>query len=218
MFLTGSDVHRTARWMWSVTTALISIAALLLLHLPPASAASLSFASPAPTTSTTHSYDGFVQLRGSHDVSATGSTPTVAPHQLRSQNLSGISRRVVPPVVAAEGAAGQIDYGSTALSRAVQSTRIAAKDRGGNYAAGSLDDGSTVVGRSSADLHAEQDIIRQAGGRRIMEMFTEREPCAARCAALTQDINVTWSWPWNPPGVRPASNAALRGAVRELFQ
>jgi deoxycytidylate deaminase len=124
---------------------------------------------------------------------------------------------VVGNCVAADAATGQVEYGSTALSRAVQDARTAAKDRGGNYAAGLLEDGTTVIGRSSADLHAEEDVIAQAGDQRISQLFTEREPCGARCAALTQDINVTWSWPWNPPGVRAATNAALREAVQGLF-
>jgi hypothetical protein len=120
--------------------------------------------------------------------------------------------------VAPEEATGQIGYGSTDLSRAVQDARITAKDVGGNYAAGRLEDGTIVVGRSSAELHAEQDVIRQAGGQRILDIYSEREPCAARCAALTQDMNVTWSWPWNPPEVRQTTNADIRAAIGELFR
>jgi RHS repeat-associated protein len=112
---------------------------------------------------------------------------------------------------------GQVDYGSTDLSQAVQRARITAKDRGGNYAAGRLQDGTIIIGRSSAELHAEQAVIEAAGGREIVDMYSEREPCAARCAALTQGMNVTWSWPWNPPLVRAATNLALRVAVGELF-
>jgi hypothetical protein len=60
-------------------------------------------------------------------------------------------------------------------------------------------------------------VIRQAGGRRIVDLFTEREPCAARCATLTKGMNVTWSWAWNPNTVREASKALMKAAVRGLF-
>ena len=117
----------------------------------------------------------------------------------------------------AEAVPGQVGYGSTDLSHAVQEARIAANDTSGNYAAGRLEDGTIVIGRSGAELHAEEDVIQQAGGRQIEDLYSEREPCAARCAALTQDMNVTWSWPWNPPAVRATTNAAIRAAIRGLF-
>src|SRR5262249_19264614 len=118
---------------------------------------------------------------------------------------------------AAEDATGQVGYGSTSLSRAVQAARITAKDKFGNYAAGRLEDGTIIIDRSSGELHAEQDVIQQAGERRIVDLYSEREPCEARCKALTQDMNVTWSWRWNPPDVRDATKAAFRAAIRELF-
>ena len=110
----------------------------------------------------------------------------------------------------------KVKYGSTDLSQAVQNARIEANDKGHNYAAGRLEDGTIIVGKSSADLHAEEDVIRQAGGRKIVDLYTEREPCAA-CAGITGDMNVTYSWAWNPSEVRPASNKALAAAVRGLF-
>jgi Xanthomonas XOO_2897-like deaminase len=90
------------------------------------------------------------------------------------------------------------------------------RNTGGNYAAGRLEDGPIIVGRSSAEMHAEEDLIQQAGDQRIVDLYTEREPCAAKCYYLTQDKNVTWSWPWNQPEVRSATNAAVRAAAREL--
>ncbi len=107
----------------------------------------------------------------------------------------------------------KVEYGSTPLSQAVQDARIAAKDMGGNYAAGALEDGTILIGRSSAEQHAEDDVIEQAAGRRITDIYSEREPCSFKCAA-TQDMNPTWSWPWNPATVRAGANAAVRAAVR----
>lgn len=37
-------------------------------------------------------------------------------------------------------------------------------------------------------VHAEQDVLRQAGDRQVMQLFSEREPCAARCGPLTEGI------------------------------
>jgi hypothetical protein len=78
--------------------------------------------------------------------------------------------------IAAEDLTGPVEYGSTDLSQAVQQARIAAKDTGGNYAEGRLQDGTIIVGRSSADLHAEQDVIQQAGNQEIVDLYSEREP------------------------------------------
>jgi RHS repeat-associated protein len=119
-----------------------------------------------------------------------------------------------------DGPCGLVAYGSTNLSKAVQAARIARQDRGGNYAAALLDDGTIVIGRSSLDGHAEEDLVRQAGNRRIVSLYSEREPCANTCAPLLGRMNitnVTWSWDWN--GVdRNAVNAAIRQTVGKLFR
>jgi hypothetical protein len=111
---------------------------------------------------------------------------------------------------------GQVEYGSTALSRQVQAARIAARDKTGNYAAARLEDDSVLIGRSSRVMHAEEDVLQQAGDRRIVELYTEREPCARKCAGLTQDIPTSYTWQWNNVD-RAAVTTAIRTAVRGLF-
>ena len=110
----------------------------------------------------------------------------------------------------------KVKYGRTDLSKAVQDARIEAKDKGHNYAAGRLEDGTIIIGRSSADMHAEEDVMNQAQGKKIVDIYTEREPCV-ECAGITEGMNVTYTWAWHPSEVRPASNKALTAAVRGLF-
>jgi hypothetical protein len=150
-------------------------------------------------------------IQGDHDFYIQAATTTILAHNCDEDLQDGGSSET-PDVIT-----GQVAYGSTDLSRAMRNERIMTRDTGGNYAAGRLEDGTILVGRSSAQMHAEESVIEQAGGRRIVDIYSEREPCDAKCFYLTQDMNVTWSWQWNPPEVRPASNAALRAAVRELF-
>ncbi len=123
---------------------------------------------------------------------------------------------------------GKVDYGSTDLSQAVQDRRKAdvanfGADVGkrGNYGAARLDDGSIITGRSGGGLHAEQDLLKQASdqGKNIVELYSEREPCASRCGPILQSqgiTNISWSWDWN--GVdRDAINQSINEAVRGLF-
>jgi RHS repeat-associated protein len=119
---------------------------------------------------------------------------------------------------------GKVAYGSTKLSKAVQARRLRDAEtegktyaKGGNYSAARLEDGTILTGRSSGELHAEEDVIRQAGNRPIVDLYSEREPCQNKCQALTQGMNVTWSWDWN--GVdRGASNRDLNASVGALFK
>ncbi|GGT45884.1 hypothetical protein GCM10010254_75740 [Streptomyces chromofuscus] len=118
---------------------------------------------------------------------------------------------------------GQVGYGSTDLSRSVQLTRLINKDKVGNYAAARLDDGTIVIGRSG-QIHAEEDIIyNQAKGRKIVDMYSEREPCKAKCLDLTKDMNVTYTVPWNgatkaeQDAIRAASNRELKRLIKDLF-
>ncbi|MFC3577721.1 RHS repeat-associated core domain-containing protein [Streptomyces yaanensis] len=114
------------------------------------------------------------------------------------------------------GSSTQVEYGSTDLSRSVQLQRLIDKRKNGNYGAARLEDGTILVGRSASGTHTEEDLIRQAGGRKIVDLYSEREPCARKCQKLVKDMNVTWSYRWN--GVdREASNAALNKAIKELF-
>jgi hypothetical protein len=118
------------------------------------------------------------------------------------------------------GAAGRVPYGGTDLSRAVQARRIADGGRAGrtgNYAAGRLEDGTIITGRSSGTAHAEQDVMSQAGSRRIVDMYSEREPCAGVCQDLVKNMNTSWSWNWN--GVdREAITREIVQTVRGLFK
>jgi len=109
-----------------------------------------------------------------------------------------------------------VEYGSTDLSRAVQEARLADGNRGNNYGAARLADGSIITARSSAGVHAEEALINNADSRRIVELYSEREPCANKCADLTSGIPTAWSWRWN--GVdRGSVNAEIKQAVRDLF-
>jgi RHS repeat-associated protein len=124
----------------------------------------------------------------------------------------------------------QVDYFDTNndLVNAVHNQRLAdgaTKGKGGNYGAARLDDGTIITGRSGGGLHAEQDLLRQAGNRKIVELFTERAPCAKRCQPLLRDkgIDISWAFRWNgataaeTKAIRADTTAALKGVVNELF-
>lgn len=67
-------------------------------------------------------------------------------------------------------------------------------------------------------LHAFEKRSAQAAGRRVTDLYTEREPYAARCGPkIPAGTNVTWSFRWNPKSVRATSNEALKTAVDGLF-
>jgi hypothetical protein len=115
----------------------------------------------------------------------------------------------------ADQGTGQVDYGSTPLSQAVQSERLKDRNWGNTYAAARLSDGTVMFGKSSSAGHAEQDVIAQAGGRTITDVYVEFEPCKATCEqalAKFPGVRVTWSWPWN--GSTPAETAAIRADSR----
>ncbi|MEU8295586.1 RHS repeat-associated core domain-containing protein [Streptomyces pseudogriseolus] len=116
-----------------------------------------------------------------------------------------------------EPSIGKVPYGSTSLGKSVALQRLIDKKlTGGNYAAGRLEDGTILVGRSNKAMHAEEDIIQQAGGKRIVDIYSEREPCKNKCMKLTTGMNRTYTVPWN--GVdRDAANAALKKAQRAFF-
>lgn len=123
---------------------------------------------------------------------------------------------------------GQVAYGSTELSQAVQNARIAAGEVGHNFAAARLGDGSIITASSDAGGHAEEYLLEEAGagGNSIAELYSEREPCAATCAPALERAgitNVTWSWPWNGAtheetmAIRRATTAALKDAIKALI-
>jgi len=114
---------------------------------------------------------------------------------------------------------GLVDYGSTELSKIVQNARRLTKDVGHNYAAALLDDGEKIWAKSGAK-HAEEYLLEKAdtAGKKIVELYTERQPCAAKCTGLLQgrDItNVSWSWSWT--GENKVVSAAIRAAARKLW-
>ncbi|MDG4857750.1 RHS repeat-associated core domain-containing protein [Streptomyces sp. T-3] len=111
----------------------------------------------------------------------------------------------------------KVAYGSTDLSKSVQLQRLIDKKKSGNYGAARLSDGTILVGRSGKGVHAEEDLFRQAGSRKITELYSEREPCSNKCAKLVRGVDVTYSHPWN--GVdRAQSNAALKADIDALFK
>jgi RHS repeat-associated protein len=121
------------------------------------------------------------------------------------------------PVLVHNSNCGLVEYGSTELSRATAFQRLAENNKGNNYGAARLEDGTILVGRSSAGVHAEEDLIRQAGDRRIVDLYSERQPCAAKCEGLTAGMNTSWSWQWN--GVdRGAVNAEIKATINNLFK
>jgi hypothetical protein len=100
----------------------------------------------------------------------------------------------------------------------IQAERLTANDQAGNYAIGCLEDGTILVARSSISAHAEESLIRQAGFRRIIDLYSERQPCQESCLGRTGGMNTSWSFRWNPPEIRPQSTLEFRAAMRELFQ
>ncbi|MFG3292682.1 RHS repeat-associated core domain-containing protein [Streptomyces sp. NPDC048179] len=115
------------------------------------------------------------------------------------------------------GSSTQIGYGDNDLSKSVQLQRLIDKNKRNNYAAGRLEDGTILVGKSSTAGHAEESVIDQAKGQKIVDLYSELEPCANNCQGLTKDMNVTYSWRWN--GVdRAASKAEMKKAIADLFK
>ncbi|MFE5026856.1 DNRLRE domain-containing protein [Streptomyces sp. NPDC056656] len=93
-----------------------------------------------------------------------------------------------------------VDWGSTDLSESVQLQRlIDKKTTGGNYGAARLENGDIIVGKSGTGIHAEEDLIAQAkkAKSKIVDLYTEREPCIKKCMGKVEDMNVTYTWKWN---------------------
>lgn len=90
------------------------------------------------------------------------------------------------------------------------------KNKGNNYAAARLKGGTVLVGHPRQAGHAEKDLIKQDGKRKIVDPYSEREPRSRTCAPLTKDVNVSYSVHWN--GVdRDASNDVMKKAIKDLF-
>lgn len=100
----------------------------------------------------------------------------------------------------------------------------------GNYGAALLKDGRIITGRSGGKLHAEEDLINQAGGvDNILSLYSERAPCANKCQPLLREawekgnLSISWSYRWNAAtkpetdDLRAVTNAALKTEVGLLF-
>jgi YD repeat-containing protein len=127
----------------------------------------------------------------------------------------------------------QVDYTDTdnPLVKAVHDRRILENDNTvKNYASALLEDGRIITGRAMgkgrAGIHAEEDLINQAGGiDKIKAIFTERAPCANKCDPLLRGtgIQVSYSFPWNDvnpivqKALRIQTNADLKQAVADMF-
>ncbi|MFI0730215.1 nucleic acid/nucleotide deaminase domain-containing protein [Streptomyces sp. NPDC021225] len=57
----------------------------------------------------------------------------------------------------------------------------------------------------------------------MAELYTEREPCANKCAGLVKDLKVSWSYKWNgadrstTEAIRAQTNRNLASVIRELL-
>ncbi|MEU8848240.1 RHS repeat-associated core domain-containing protein [Streptomyces sp. NPDC048564] len=119
---------------------------------------------------------------------------------------------------------GKIPYGEGHLSKAVQLQRLIDKKKNGNYASALLDDGTTLVAHADSTLHSEEYLLNRAGDRKIVAVYSEREPCDTghKCMSKLRAAgvkNISWSYDWNGIGDagRAKSNKALADAVRKLF-
>jgi large repetitive protein len=117
------------------------------------------------------------------------------------------------------------------LVNAVHNRRLSEGDKSTkNYASARLKNGKIITGRAMgkgrAGIHAEEDLVNQAGGvDNIDAIYSERAPCAFKCDGLLRDtgIDVSYSFPWNDPdpdiqdGIRADTTTKLRDSVAELF-
>jgi hypothetical protein len=127
---------------------------------------------------------------------------------------------------AAQVLKGQIGYGENFLSRAVMLKRLMTQDKTGNMAAALLEDGTVVLGRSKGKsgrggIHAEEDIVfNQAKGRKILALYSERDPCDKKCAVLLSREkvpNISWSFLHNGGAANRASGAAAHKAAMDAL-
>src|SRR5450759_2103690 len=74
------------------------------------------------------------------------------------------------------------------------------------------------MARSIGETHAEQNLIQQAGFRRVVDLYSERQPCQETCEPLTEGMNSSWSFRWNPPGaLRAAGKNSFSGSYERAF-
>ncbi len=124
----------------------------------------------------------------------------------------------------------QVTPGATDLSQKVIDARVAAKATGNNYGAARLDDGTIIVEFSgkkgtARSKHSEELLVERAEseGRQILEIYTERQPCAAKCEDLTKSIPTTWSFRWNADtaeaqvAVRASSTTEIKAYIKKIL-
>jgi Xanthomonas XOO_2897-like deaminase len=92
------------------------------------------------------------------------------------------------------------------LVQAVHDRRVAEGDKSTkNYAAARLKSDQSIItgramGKGANGIHAEEDLINQAGGLdNISELYTERAPCAFKCDEPLRnsgvDVSYSYGWP-----------------------
>ncbi|MFD5006637.1 RHS repeat-associated core domain-containing protein [Streptomyces mutabilis] len=120
---------------------------------------------------------------------------------------------------------GQIPYGEGHLSKAVQLQRLIDKKKNGNYASALLEDGTTLVAHSDKTYHSEEYLLQRAGKRKIVAVYSEREPCNTghNCESQLRNAgvkNVSWSFSWNGIGDagRKKANKDIAAEVSKLFK
>jgi hypothetical protein len=140
---------------------------------------------------------------------------------------------------------GQVDYeDSHGGARLVRAARVQDRSTKSNYGSIRWRDSNgrehAYVATSSAGQHTEQALIawlRSEAARTLgvpesavdlgalsdVELYSQREPCDTKpykCQILLQNVlpnaKVSWSFPWNPPSVRPDSNVQRDAALAEL--
>jgi hypothetical protein len=80
-----------------------------------------------------------------------------------------------------------------------------------------------VLVAQSGAKHSERILIEMAGERRILDLYSEYQPCSGRCDRVLKDVGVSWSWDRNAVDpllqkvLRKQSDLAKTKAVRELF-
>jgi RHS repeat-associated protein len=123
----------------------------------------------------------------------------------------------------------QVDYFDSTddLLNAVHNERLRAGDKGGNWGAARLEDGSIITAKSGPGKyrHTEVNLLDAAGGLKVVDLYSERAPCAGirGCQRKLGGVNVTWSLPWNgsdkdeTDAIRANSRSRLSAAIGVLF-
>lgn len=119
---------------------------------------------------------------------------------------------------------GQVPCGGSHLSEAVRLQRLIDNKRNGNYASALLADGTILVAHADQYLHSEEYLLQAAADRKIVAVYSEREPCNTghRCASQLEAAgikNVSWSFKWNDIGDagRDETTKQIAAEIKKLF-